>query len=73
MVRLTLFPAHYKEHVFVLGFVLIFFLIEGNQKGKKVPNDLNVDDGVAKKYSLRGDKDDGLLGKGMWLAGREPQ
>jgi len=69
MVRLTLFPAHEKEHVFVL----IVFLIKGDQKGKKVPNDFNVDEGVANEYSLRGDKDDGLLGEGMRLAGREHQ
>jgi len=54
-------------------FDLTLFVFKRDQKGKKVPNDLNVGEGVAKKLACRGDEDDGLLGKGMRPAGRKAQ
>jgi len=61
--------VHQIEHVLVL----ILFLFKIDQKGKEVPNDFNLDIGATKKHILRGDKDDGLLSHGVWLASREPQ
>ena len=54
------FPENHKEHL-----ILIRFLPKSHQKDKEVPNDFDHDDADIEGQALRGDEDDGLLGKGM--------
>ncbi len=44
-VRLTLFPAHQKEHILVLT----LFLFKIDQKGEEVPNCFNLGTVATKK------------------------
>jgi len=63
-VCLTLLPENHKEHVLIL----IPFLQKTDQKNKEVPNDFNHSVADTEGWTLRGDEDDGLLGKWMGLA-----
>ena len=62
--RLAFFPAHQREYVLILN---PFF--ESDQINEKFPDNFNVDAVNAKRHAFRADEDDGLLGKGMRLAG----
>lgn len=62
--HLAPFPAHQREHVLILNPVL-----ESDQINKKVPDDFNVDAPYGRGQASCSDGDDGLLSKGMGLAG----
>ena len=62
--HLAPFPAHQREHVLVLNRFL-----ESDQINKKVPDDFNMDAPYGRGQACVSDGDDGLLGKGMGLAG----
>jgi hypothetical protein len=68
-VCLTLFPAHQEEHILLLTPCPW----ECNQKGEKVSNYLDQDVAMTEKQALRGNENNGLLGKRMGLASRKPQ
>jgi hypothetical protein len=68
-VRLTLLPAHQKEHVLVL----VPCPWKRDKQGEEVSNDLYQDIAMAKKDTLCGDENYGLLGRGVMLASRKAQ
>ena len=67
--NLALFPSHQIEHVLVF----VPHPRKCDQESEEIPDDLNQDIAVAEKQTLRGDEDDGLLGKRMWLPRRKAQ
>jgi len=58
------FPAHQREDVLILK-----PSFESDRTNEEFPDDFNVDPVYAKRQAFRADEDDGLLGKGMRLAG----
>jgi hypothetical protein len=62
--RLARFPANQKEYVTV-----ITPFEKSDQKDEGVPNNFNLHANKVKRQNLLVDEDDGLLGKGMRLAG----
>ncbi len=63
-IRLAHFPAYQKEYVMV-----ITPSEKGDQKDEGVPNNFNLHANKFKRQNLLVDEDDGLVGKGMRLAG----
>jgi hypothetical protein len=62
--RLAHFPAYQREYVTV---ITPFGKVD--QKDEGVPNNFNLHADIVKRQNLLVDEDDGLLGKGMRLAG----
>jgi len=62
--RQARFPAYQKEYVTVLA-----PLEKGYQKNEEVPDNFNLHAAFFKRQNLLVDEDDGLLRKGMRLAG----
>ena len=62
--HLAFLPAHQREHVLILR-----PCFEKDQINEEVPDNFNMDAEYVKRPASCGDEDDGLLGKGMRLAG----
>jgi len=62
--HVAFFPAHQREQVLILE-----PCFEIDQINKEVPDNFNVDADDVNRPASCGDEDDGLLSKGMRLAG----